>query len=98
MTQSADAIDAHVIVEKRMHKRNPVLYHAVGLMPRDDTFKCRVLNISDGGAMLQIDDVDVLPEKLRVFIPESKTMHDCEVVWKKDGNLGVRFVSSTQYN
>ena len=91
MTESAATIDAFVVVDRRRSARRAVSYQAVGVMPQDRSFPCDVVNISDGGAMLRIDDVDVLPDRMRLVIPEQNVTHDCDVVWRRGCDVGVRF-------
>ena len=91
MTQSAATTDGYVVVERRRSQRSAVSYQAVGVMPQDRSFPCDVVNISDGGAMLRIDDVDVLPDRMRLVIPDLDATHDCDVVWKRACDVGVRF-------
>ena len=51
---------------------------------------CRILNLSDSGAMLALKDVTHCPREfvLKRYLGRGRK---CEVVWRKDTRLGVRF-------
>ena len=62
-------------------------------MPDETSIECIVLNLSEGGALLGFSRTDIVPAKLRLHIPECKTVFECETVWSKNGEAGVRFLS-----
>ena len=78
-----------------MHQRVPrhrVLKGAQILFNnRLSVLDCRVRDLSEGGACLQIASTAGVPSifTLRLAGGPDKT---CEQVWKRDGRIGVRFV------
>lgn len=52
---------------------------------------CHILNVSETGAMLRPLEIALCPNKF-VLRPRFDPVRDCEVVWRKDDVLGVRFV------
>jgi hypothetical protein len=59
----------------------------------DTLERCKLINVSDDGALLLIDDVYDLPHQFRLrLIRESPTVLDCKVVWQRDKNVGVQFL------
>jgi hypothetical protein len=55
--------------------------------------RCKLINVSDDGALLLIDDVYDLPNQFRLrLIRESTTVLNCKVVWQRDKNVGVQFL------
>ena len=53
---------------------------------------CVILNISEGGAKLRPADMGACPSRFALQLDGNRT-RDCEVVWRKQDFLGVRFVS-----
>jgi len=53
---------------------------------------CVILNISEGGAKLRPADMPACPNRFALQLDGNRS-RDCEVVWRKQDFLGVRFVS-----
>jgi hypothetical protein len=71
------------------------------LDPRDGRapLECPVMDYSVTGVRLQISDDVVLPQDVQVLI--SELSHNAQIVWRKDGVIGVDFVDehhSLYYN
>ena len=55
--------------------------------------QCVVQDISSSGAMITIDDPNMLPAKLRLgFTRDARAGRRCEVVWRRGKSLGIKFV------
>jgi hypothetical protein len=55
--------------------------------------QCVVEDMSSTGAKVTIDDPNMLPAKLRLgFARDGRTGRNCEVVWRRGGSVGVKFV------
>ena len=55
--------------------------------------QCMVQDISTAGAMIVVDDPDILPAKLRLaFSRDARTGRNCAVVWRRGKSVGVKFV------
>jgi hypothetical protein len=79
--------------ERRKHRRHIINRSAkfraeLGSLPRD----CMITDISAQGARLFIDNVEV-PERFHLMISgDEGVMHECQVVWRLGGEVGVSFV------
>jgi hypothetical protein len=57
--------------------------------------ECRMKDISDGGAQLVISEIEDLPKELMLSLSrDGRVRRECEVVWHRNGAIGVRFVTS----
>ena len=55
--------------------------------------QCVVQDISATGAMITIDDPNMLPARLRLgFTRDARAGRYCEVVWRRGKSLGIKFV------
>lgn len=55
------------------------------------TFDCKVRNMSDTGARLQVTSILGIPERFKLAMDDGRGF-DCEVAWRKEGELGVHFL------
>ena len=54
---------------------------------------CMVQDLSATGAKITMDDLNVLPARLRLaFARDARTGRNCEVVWRRGKAVGVKFV------
>ena len=51
-----------------------------------------VKNISELGAMLQVDSIVGIPNEFTLYIPADNFKRQCQIVWRQTTKLGVRFV------
>jgi hypothetical protein len=56
------------------------------------TYNCTVREISQTGARLRVDDVKGIPNHFDLIIELDAVEHSCESVWRRDGEIGVRFI------
>jgi hypothetical protein len=78
---------------KRKHSRVALVYGG-RLVARDGSFgsKCVVLDISEMGARLKIDDTAAVPDEVVLLLSRGgETQRRCTVVWRGRGEMGVRF-------
>jgi hypothetical protein len=55
---------------------------------------CNVLDLSNSGAKLVVDDVVSIPNKMKLaFSRDARSGRTCEVVWRRGKTLGVRFTA-----
>jgi hypothetical protein len=70
--------------------------HQPGWITLDGGFAarpCVVQDLSATGAKLTMDDLNVLPARLRLaFTRDARTGRNCEVVWRTGKAVGVKFV------
>jgi hypothetical protein len=56
--------------------------------------RCTLVNVSEVGARLTISDVYDLPEKFALHLTrQSKAGKQCRVIWRRDHEVGVEFLS-----
>src|SRR5436305_6525899 len=78
--------------ERRISPRRRVLKNALIVFNgRYCTHRCFILNMSDSGAQLMPQDAGQCPSEF-VLKPDIGRERDCEVVWRKGGVVGVRYV------
>jgi len=53
---------------------------------------CRLENISDGGACVQLASDTTIPPYFVLIVPPEKLERSCFVVWRNGGRVGVQFV------
>lgn len=54
---------------------------------------CRLLDISDGGARLEVANAEALPDNFTLLLSYDGRMYrQCAVVWRSQGSVGVEFV------
>jgi len=58
---------------------------------------CLVRDISEGGARIECESTQAIPQHLILKLGERETF-DCEVVWKSRTNIGVRFAENARLN
>jgi hypothetical protein len=52
---------------------------------------CIMLDISDSGAKLRIDDPERLPEDFTIALAPRGPYRRCHIVWRTDSQVGVEF-------
>jgi hypothetical protein len=60
-------------------------------------FPCLVLETSLSGARIRVDRIGPLPTNFFLCIKEDRVTADCEIVWRKGQELGVRIFSFKPY-
>lgn len=56
------------------------------------TYNCTVRELSETGARLRVDDVMGIPDHFDLVIELDAMEYTCEAVWRRQGEMGVRFV------
>ena len=97
-TGGSEAIEIEVDGdERRVAPRRRVLKGAqAAFNDRHCSIPCVVKNISDTGARVRSDNVANIPDTFDLIIDLDGLEARCEVVWRKDMEVGVRFVGSPQ--
>jgi hypothetical protein len=87
--QTHDTTDG---AERRISPRRRVLKNALIVFnSRYCTHRCFILNMSDTGGQLMPQDPMGCPSEF-VLKPQIGQERDCEVVWRNDELVGVRYV------
>jgi hypothetical protein len=86
-------VNAAISFDRRRHPRRPARKSAL-LVFRSGycTMGCRILNLSEAGALLMPADIILCPDAF-VLKPPVGPARECEVVWRKGTVLGVRYLS-----
>ena len=78
-------------IQRRQSPRRRVLKGALIVFRRRQcSMRCRILDLSDTGALLAPMDVLLCPKEF-VLKPDVGEPRNCEVRWRKADRLGVRF-------
>lgn len=94
MTSSSEKIPAAQNGERRARHRRTLLRDAKILYRNRSCFMdCVIVNISESGAKLRPADMPLCPDEFSLQLHGGYFL-DCEVVWRRQSVLGVRFVSS----
>jgi hypothetical protein len=78
--------------ENRSSPRQRVLKAATIALRHGGAITSTVKNLSQRGAMLQIENVLGIPDEFTLIIQADNFKRACRVVWKKPSRIGVRFV------
>ena len=76
-----------VLPRKRTLKKGRIVFNE-----RRSTIDCTVRNLSAQGALLLVATLVGIPDSFDLTIDSDMARHRASVVWKRDGQLGVKFV------
>jgi two-component system cell cycle response regulator len=77
---------------KRVLKRGIVAFNN-----RHSTLECAVRDLSDTGAKLMLEGSLSAPDTFELIVELDGVEADCVVVWRRGGELGVRFSGPTRH-
>ena len=81
------------LFERRKNERETAGYKALGLTgARLDALDCTVINISKSGALVHVAEMDIVPARFKLLIPECGYICSCEVVRREGQEVGVKFL------
>ncbi len=81
--------------ERRKTMRRTVNDAALTMVDGSDAAtSCQVLNISDGGARIELKTACVLPRRFKLWISGKQLMAECEQVWRNKNLVGLKFRST----
>ena len=58
------------------------------------TFDCVVRNLSERGAMIQLDHVSALPDHIELKVAQKRRSFKAHVIWRQLGAAGLKFSES----
>lgn len=58
---------------------------------RSSTMDCVVRNLSEEGALLSVEGMQGIPDQFELEIDGGAVKRTCQVVWRQERRLGVRF-------
>ncbi len=82
-------VDGALSAERRAHKRMPLLW-AGQLRIGERAFACIVMNLSLGGACLQLDAPVKMHDQGKLVLKRIGAL-STEIVWRRQGKIGLRF-------
>lgn len=77
--------------EKRQFGRRRTLIHAVIVLAKGRQMSCIVRNVSQGGALLEVDEPKHVPLHFRLYVAADQFLADCEVRHRSEHGVGVLF-------
>ncbi len=58
-----------------------------------DAISCVVCDISDSGARIKLCSGDFVPMRFKLCVPDKHILADCDQVWRKNDEVGLKFRS-----
>ena len=74
------------LVRQRVLKAGKIAFGRAGIID------CSVRNLSDRGALLQVESPLGIPDAFRLVIAPDPSARRCRVVWRKEKQIGVEFL------
>ena len=84
-----DALQAR---ERRRDDRKPLRTSAEIILPTTRTHRCVTVNVSPGGAQLEIPRSTLLPGEFLISIPARRIRQRARLVWRGEDAVGIQFV------
>jgi len=82
----------YIFKEQRGATRSAVAMDAQGIIPNiNKAIDCTILDISETGAKIELNGVDMVPRKFKLFVPETHTLCECLVVRQSGKHVGLVF-------
>jgi hypothetical protein len=75
--------------ERRFFPREKWRFSAVVKLYSGKAVRCHVLNLSEGGAKLHLQEPAALPKEFELFVPPLNMRWAVRVAWQDGRNLGV---------
>ncbi len=76
----------------RQNPRRRVLKSGlVAFNQRHATLSCAVRDLSDTGALLRLSEVAHVPQRFELIVELDGLEADCEMIWRRGRDIGVRF-------
>jgi len=89
VAKDEDSDERRIAPRRRVLKAGKVAYQVQVLH-----CECTVRDLSDTGAKLRTDNSVSIPDHFELLIEIDGFEANCEVVWRKDADLGVRFLGA----
>ena len=85
---------AYILDERRSSDRISVSIIAKGIVPNnDEALECRIIDLSENGAKIEVLSADIMPETFKLFIPDTNCLCECRVVRRAGKEIGLEFDS-----
>lgn len=86
---ASQADDARIAPRRRMLKSGKIAYN-----DRYVTIGCTVRDISATGARLRVEGSVTAPDSFELLIALDGLEANCQVVWRRDADIGVKFIGA----
>ena len=84
-----------MMLERRQFGRRQVALDGEVKVPLRQPLPCRLLNMSEGGALLEVDKWEWVPAKFRVKVGNFET--ECQVRHREEMHIGVEFAQPFRF-
>lgn len=78
--------------DRRRAVREPVRLAATIILSRSRSVPCETLDLSSGGARIDLPRDRILPQEFDLLVPARKLRRRAKLVWRNDQALGVEFL------
>ena len=82
---------------RRAPRRRVLKSGVIAFNGRHSTLPCGVRDLSDEGARLTVDGSVAAPDTFELLVDLDGLEAQCEVVWRRAKEVGVRFLAPPQY-
>ena len=55
-------------------------------------YNCVVIDVSEGGARVSTAEFGLVPTRVFLFLAKSGDIFECDVRWRREGEVGLRFI------
>jgi hypothetical protein len=81
-------------VKQRAHQRSRAFLGAkIVFNDRNSTFDCVIREISEGGAMIKVENALATPDHFTLLLSDGRR-YECEVRWRRINSIGVQFLGA----
>lgn len=80
--------------DRRAHQRTTVMRDGQAFRPDGLAASVLIVDISAGGARIRVRGGHALPDDFVLADPHTFQAHRCTVAWRRDAEVGVRFLRS----
>jgi hypothetical protein len=81
--------------EQRLSRRPAHTGAVIWLAGRMTAMSCVVRELTETGCRLHADEASRAPDRFELSLGQSTIIEQCEVVWRRADELGVRFLRAT---
>lgn len=57
-------------------------------------YTCTITDVSEGGARVSTPEWELVPDRLFLSVAKDGDIFECDVRWRRDGELGLRIIDS----
>ncbi|MGF1622069.1 MAG: PilZ domain-containing protein [Rhodomicrobiaceae bacterium] len=82
------------IIRHRLHEREKVSIKGklVCIADKSYTLDCMIVDLSPGGARVELDEECMIPDELLLFERDNQNIYECLVRWRNGRQAGLHFI------